>query len=470
MVKLRFANSGRYICVPWSGVFTILIRLDADKLPVYNWDLDQIITTPSGIWGENNCSHLKIEGTLEQSPRFTLDSNQKWMDPNGRLWLRPIVCSDSGTTDGSWSYSVKGTPNKLFCTVRIKKLDKVSDSRYQYSHQIEWHTEFFDSKTGAWKRGNAGREDRWHTTTWPTSAKNFFDWEGSGRETWPPKDFIMPPKWFMETVDEQMSQSNLEFGDLAADAAKSIRRLDINMIAYVRDFFHMDQLAHSLVGFGGEKTMKEGLKSISSFFLGNHYGTTLTISDTEKIAKAIDAIDPWHEYQRLGAEGQRDIPNIGSFTNIRVKRRLNATIRNFDSDQLVCAKGVKDATHRLINQYKRAFYELDAMPTMDNIWDLIPYSFVADWFLPFQKALEQTEVKHYIATYDVIKCFMSQSIDCGQTFHTYGPNFEWAGRLSYHWYTRSCSREIPVPTLRLENPDGNSIHWIEGAALLIQMW
>jgi hypothetical protein len=266
--------------------------------------------------------------------------------------------------------------------------------------------------------------------------------------------------WYNTLV--RAADKQCEFGDLSMEAAESVRQLDINSIAYLRDFAEIGKLAKSLTAFTqGPKTIAQGAKVASSMYLGYHYGARLTVKDTQKIADAIDNFDRDQKWQRIGAQRHFEMDGVPGNPDqlYAVDLRLSGTIDYFPHETAFLVDKMK--------QTKRALYELDLAPTLDNIWDMVPYSFVIDWFVPLGDAAHRLEMEHLIQTFNVQSVFQTRKI-------------RWAHRVSYGYhglkieasaikqiYHRSCKRELAIPPLRTDSPQGLSGHWVESTALLI---
>jgi hypothetical protein len=57
---------------------------------------------------------------------------------------------------------------------------------------------------------------------------------------------------------------------------------------------------------------------------------------------------------------------------------------------------------------KRALYEADLWPTAANLWDMVPFSFVADWLGPTGEEFEYQEKVGYMRTLPILRTFVVQ--------------------------------------------------------------
>lgn len=175
---------------------------------------------------------------------------------------------------------------------------------------------------------------------------------------------------------EKESNCSLSICDQAKNA-------DINSIAYLADIVKLITDIKSGSGLGtiqqllGSKGAKELLRNSSSTFLSGKYGLSLTVADTKKLVAAV-AREASSLYKYRVARA--------SFTEVFATNN-----RTFGSDLTVeehfkcvydpCGTGLRDQLSSL--------YRWDAALTLENTWDLIPFSFVVDWFAPIGDYLNQ---------------------------------------------------------------------------------
>jgi hypothetical protein len=253
-----------------------------------------------------------------------------------------------------------------------------------------------------------------------------------------------------------------EFGDLSYEAAESVRPLDINGLMYLKDFAAMGTLAKGLVALSRPlKGVRSVAKAVAGTYLASHYGLRLTVADTEKIAaNCIDAREPkdWPT-QRIGAQHHMVVELPGDDHLYNVELRLSGEVDTCSAE----AATIDDRCRRLA----RKFYELDLTPSLENIWDMIPFSFVVDWFVPIGDAASWLEDKHYLSTFKVHKAFYTRKVTWAskEIWAINGDIYE--GSLSFKIYDRYCSLSLAVPPLRVDTPKGLHRHSVEATALVI---
>jgi hypothetical protein len=279
-----------------------------------------------------------------------------------------------------------------------------------------------------------------------------------------------------EKVNKVIDLANVDLGQLSLEAAEGIRTLNINSIAYIKDALEIGDLARSLIpdpsDIKAAKNFPERVKAlkdaVSSFYLANHYGTKLTYLDTKEIAKGIDRLSPGDLTQTMSACTTKEV--FHDRQSYVVGHRVTAEVYNVDARDRAIISSVNDAMDALYDQVARPLYEADMVPSLANIWDMIPLSFVVDWFWPIGEPLEELETKNYLKTLEVLKVFISSSV-----YWEYRDDITYEGGqahidLACKYYKRETSAELPTPPPfsmpSIQTPDFTK-HWVEAAAIFL---
>lgn len=262
----------------------------------------------------------------------------------------------------------------------------------------------------------------------------------------------------------------MSFEELCKKACEEARCVDINSIAFIRDFKSIFSTVEDTaeIAKGIAKPLKLA-QAISSFFLSQHYGTKLTAIDTLEIASAIDKLEPGRFVQELASATSSPTDFID---RPGVHRRLfKAYIQSIDDRVLHEIDSFKEATDNLKNLILRTGYETDLLPTLSNLWDLVPYSFVVDWFLPIGRNLEQLELRNYIATLPVKACYHTDIFEWSDDQAVQVSGCKVMPSVSFKRVLRTCHSRFPVirmDTDRNVNLSGWLGHWYEATALILQ--
>lgn len=236
------------------------------------------------------------------------------------------------------------------------------------------------------------------------------------------------------------------FGNLAMKASKKFNSNTGNMIEFLKDLRHAKQLIPKL------KNLRS-LKGLSGEYLAFKFGVLPTISDIKTIVNAVKARGPY--FDKNGFEtysaGHTEEYREGDVT-VTSKQQLKLAILNED-------RGLVEIVHRLDN--------MGLFPTFENVWDLIPYSFVVDWLVDVGGFLERVDTRLRLQNHDIRYVTMSHKT---VTKSELTPSFAspYVGTVELVRYHRWVSDQCPVPPLSVETTFQDFNHWLEASALIIQ--
>lgn len=313
----------------------------------------------------------------------------------------------------------------------------------------------------------------------------------------------MPSPYAVEelfaSADTQCKRTPMDWGQLCTEAASSIRSLDLNGLAFLKESF---DVVKALAGIASgdiskisklaptsildllkkefktpravsRQIAKDVARGVGSDYLATHYGVRLSLQDYASVMEHVERLQRRSLYQRASAQRQMELPYSPVITSgsVHYLRRVNATVRSYSDDLLHATTSVAEAEKQLLQRISRSAYELDITPSLANLWDLVPFSFVIDWFLPIGDQLSKIENKNYASTLPVVAACYTELFEWTRP----APSLEgWSasGELQYRLYKRQCSRTLVTPTLvSPENPlTSLPRHWVEGAALITQLF
>lgn len=268
----------------------------------------------------------------------------------------------------------------------------------------------------------------------------------------------LPPKMSRELALHwaglAFNRTTLQPGDLTADCMKDIKTLDINTCTAVPGIINITKDIRSLI------EAAEGhvsLKWIINVYLQMLYGTSNTIRDIRDLSAAfIDwahgAVFGRNKTQRVHSSMSEDIPQYGSsFPQHHVTHTLSLEVETLDN-------GLADACRKMM--------DLDVFPELGNIWDIVPYSFVIDWFLPLGDFLEQIDSRTYRSTLNFVRGTYSRKTTAS-VHPLRGVQAHLQGDATLVVYERVALTEIPEPILTLHSP-AEFNQWIPAGALTLQ--
>lgn len=234
------------------------------------------------------------------------------------------------------------------------------------------------------------------------------------------------------------------YSELAAEAVVSCKTIDTNMIGFLRDLRNPAELIPKL------KKLK-GIKDVANEYLRANYGILPTISDLKAIIEGFSK----HPFEdKLGNEvytaGQSRTDFVGGCLIERTNRIKIAVAPEEKGWQKVYQE----------------FMKIGLFPSFNNLWDLVPYSFVIDWFVDIGSFLESVDTRLLYQTMDILYTTMSSKV---VTRTRLSPSFDLpvSADLSQRHYHRRVSNQCPVPPISLRNNDEFG-HVLESAALIVQ--
>lgn len=108
---------------------------------------------------------------------------------------------------------------------------------------------------------------------------------------------------------------------------------------------------------------------------------------------------------------------------------------------------------------------LGLTPTLSNVWDTLPFTFVADWFVNFGDILQRIHEDGIVSTLKIRYCTISTSVK--DTVEIESGPFEGVSVVRSIYY-RTCNNAIPTPDIDVvfKNPIR---HLADGTALLVAL-
>jgi len=238
-----------------------------------------------------------------------------------------------------------------------------------------------------------------------------------------------------------------DFGDLAMEASQKVNAINANMIAFLRDLRRPQDMIPKLKNL-------ESLKGISGNYLSVQYGLLPTISDIKEILGAFKKVAPYVDrngYQTYSAVHSESSSSSSYF--YERTQRIKIAIENEDS-----------AMQDLANKIESAGFSL----TLQNVWDLIPYSFVLDWFIDVGSMLERADTRMRIMRLNIRYATMSVKDTIGIQVNPKNITASVTGTVQVVHYHRWTDDHCPVPPLSLAKTPTPFNHWLEAGALLMQ--
>lgn len=247
-------------------------------------------------------------------------------------------------------------------------------------------------------------------------------------------------------TDEIGSLSPRDYGELAMEAVQTVDANNVNMFAFLRDIRHPLEMIPKLKNLAS-------IKDLSGDYLAIKYGVLPTISDLKEIFEAFKKALPYRDrfgYSLYTAHHHDEVST--NLMSVALDQRIKIAIADEDSEFLSLLDRLSD---------------IGFDPTLVNVWDLIPYSFVLDWFIDVGGLLERIDTRLRILRLDIRYATMSRKYRRSQDFPT-SPELPFVGPVDLVRYTRWTQDQCPVPALSASSTGNPLNHWLEGGALIAQ--
>lgn len=237
------------------------------------------------------------------------------------------------------------------------------------------------------------------------------------------------------------------YGDLAMEAARKVNATNVNVLALLRDLRNPLEMIPKL------KNLYK-LKNVADDFLTIDYGLLPTVSDLQDIFGAFQRLKPYLDRYGFATYNacHQDSTTIG-LIDYSLEQRIKLAIGNEDSTLI-----------SILNKID----SIGVAPTFENIWDLIPFSFVIDWFIDIGDFLERVDTRLRLLRWDIKYATLSYK-QCRSTVIKPSPVCPIFGTVESVSYKRWTLGQCPTPPLSFQdNSQDLSTHWLEGGALLAQ--
>ena len=233
-------------------------------------------------------------------------------------------------------------------------------------------------------------------------------------------------------------------GNMARSAYLQLQLFDGNGISFVRDMLALRNVLSGIkdIDFA---SFSKGAKSISDAYLSWHYGARLTISDTKSLIS-----------------GMKNI----AYIRRKMLTRKCSSFQGWYNDHMIFHNGRYSAfvpgPPEQLGNLRRILNDFDLLPTMGNMWDLIPYSFVVDWALNVGDVLDSIDL---LNTYQKLGIqYSGFSVKATRFNVNIGGGYD----LNLKFYHRSYSGRVWTPAVVDPSISNPFSHVIEGSALIIQ--
>jgi len=243
------------------------------------------------------------------------------------------------------------------------------------------------------------------------------------------------------------------FGDLCRRCANDAQILDINNIENLSDLRNLTEEMKRLLSL---LRGKPSLKMVSSLYLSYKYGVRLTVSDCIEMYKSLP---------RAVEQYSRKFSWVRSVESIQTPSSSPLFSSRLDTYHYkIYYDNVDTGMRKFLNHW----WNTGLFPSLKNSWDLIPLSFVVDWFINVSDALSQYDASTYWSTCLVEGAIASKKSQFqGVASELVFPGISrCAGSLTVKKYVRTSHPILVKPTFYTDTPR-EFRNYAESTALII---
>lgn len=246
--------------------------------------------------------------------------------------------------------------------------------------------------------------------------------------------------------------SNSQWHDMSLTALDNCAYTSCNSIAFLRDFRRFGSEIED-----GLKLLKNplSLKAWSSLYLGVRYGSRLTMSDLKSIGDGLREAKYRLKSKRF------------SVVRSKLTTDLQVNYKGWTAKREMIFKIGYRTDKDLLHLVTVNLYNWGLLPTTENLWDLVPYSFVLDWFVGINKLCSAIDRRGLEQSLDILGCTYSYKDTYTTTIDLTEFGYE-ATTVSYTVYHRYTRSSLPHATLFVDWGHSSSINLVDAVFLLIQ--
>lgn len=232
-------------------------------------------------------------------------------------------------------------------------------------------------------------------------------------------------------VDRTIPQDYLVYGDLVRRAADDARVVPSNWIESLPELLSITQSLKSIANSIGKGATAN---SAASLFLSYKYGPRLT------------GLDLYDSINSILYQLKRQAREI-SYSRARERFSVSTPL-GFLYDSVDLEYNYKIYYHtypRGIRQFLAFLANSGFDPSLRNLWDLVPFSFVVDWLTKTSEHLDSLAANRFWQYYDIAGVVCSKKVIHRDVSSMYLSNRSFTGAISYVSYERELRSEPHQP-------------------------
>lgn len=265
----------------------------------------------------------------------------------------------------------------------------------------------------------------------------------------------------LPNVAEPPIDISKDYGEATRSALTNVPKIKVNMWANIVELTSLTSQAKSVITSVEDLLSRRNIpKALSSLYLADKYGVQTSVRDLQAIGDGVRRLVQPTTNKWLKSQGTaiRSESNYDGNKNAQVSSTIVTT----------CTVYYKEPTD-LVRKYLFDSWNTGFLLTGKNGWDMIPFSFVADWFLNVSTYLEACDVANASQLMDIVQVIystkQSNTVTMNGAYSVDG-NF-YSGILRTSMYQRRCDSSLFLPARELGFSDSEFTHWTESIALAV---
>lgn len=223
----------------------------------------------------------------------------------------------------------------------------------------------------------------------------------------------------------------IDYGKLAQNAITDMDAFSLNSLMYVQEMINIKSLLPPRKEI--RNLRKLDVKAFANVYLWIRYGLSLSFRDTKLLVEKLP------DFIKKSLE----ISN----KKTRLRSRKTKTLHHDGLDWQI-SQGIKillDTYPKSLGRvgaFMDTLYGLDAFPTLQNLWDMVPYSFCVDWVIPIGDMLNTIDTKGRQQAFNVYVCTLSYKGTSTMTLKHTVDTMSF-GEVKNTFYSRTLRTSIP---------------------------
>lgn len=268
---------------------------------------------------------------------------------------------------------------------------------------------------------------------------------------------------------------SFDFGELSVELLDQLRVIDENVLFLIFDVADWKNIMSAENGKGFLETYNQFLAHVKSILSGSS-----SMSRMERVrALSSDYLYKKYAIDTLISDVRRIQEGLVKFVSTDWNRRIHSRREIYYDDGTGNVNYYQAVLTAIVGQYPdwvlghvQGFIGDLKMwgvyPRLTDLWDILPYSFVADWFVDFggffDEAAEYQEVRDYFPVQYVIQSEKWSKIVAADVIVPY----QAVGDVTISYYHRWITRDVPLPPVSLGWGPGLTTKWVQSGALVMQ--